>query len=119
MGLVHAMRSNGPLLQVQDALKLAVMQNHTRLIQAQVGAAKSSDARHLTEDTNSHIKIIQDHTFWAGLQQVIGDIELISYATNVNQMDACCPDSVLRTLAGIYLHFLDHSEVEASVKMTQ
>ena len=34
-------------------------------------------------------------------------------------MDACHHDSVLRTLAGIYLHFLDHPEVEVSVKMTQ
>ena len=103
----------------QDALKLAVMQNHTGLVQAQVGVAKSSEARHLTEDADSHIKIIQDHTFWAGLEQVIGDIELICYTTNINQMDRCCPDSVLRILASIYLHFLDHPEVEVSVKMTQ
>jgi hypothetical protein len=81
--------------------------------------AKSSEARHLTEDADSHIKIIQDHTFWAGLKQVIGNIEPICYATNINQMDACHPDSVLRTLAGIYLHFLDHPEVKVSVKMTQ
>lgn len=104
---------------VQDALKLAVMQYRTGLVQAQVGAAKSSEARRLTEDANSHIKIIQDYTFWAGLEQVIGDIEPICYATNVNQTDACRPDSVLRTLAGIYLHFLDHPEAEVSVKMTQ
>ena len=95
------------------------MQNCTGLVQAQVGAAKSSEAGHLTKDADSHIKIIQDHTFWAGLEQVIGNIEPICYATNINQTDACHPDSVLRTLAGIYLHFLDHPEVNVSVKMTQ
>jgi len=81
--------------------------------------AKSPEARHLTEDANSHINIIQDHTLWAGLKQVIGNIEPIWYATNINQMDTCCPDSVLRTLAGIYPHFLDNPEVKVSVKMTQ
>ena len=45
---------------------------------------RDSEARHLTEDANSHIKIIQDHTFWAGLKQVIGDIEPICYATNLS-----------------------------------
>ena len=104
---------------IQDALKLAVMQNRTGLVQAQVRAAKSSEARRLTEDADSHIKIIQDHTFWAGLEQVIGDIEPICYATNINQTDECRPDSVLRMLAGIYLHFLDHPEVDVSVKITQ
>jgi hypothetical protein len=95
------------------------MQNRTGLVHAQVRVAKSLDARHLTEDTDSHIKIIQYHTFWAGLKQVIGDIKPICYATNVNQMDGCCPDSAMRTLAGIYLHFLDLLEVKVSVKMTQ
>ena len=69
------------LYDVQDALKQAVMQNHSAIIQAQVGAAKSSEARHLIDDADVHIKIIQDHTFWARLEQVIGDIELICYGT--------------------------------------
>ena len=107
------------LFDVQDALKLAVMQHHSAIIQAQVGAAKLSEARHLTDDADVHIKIIQDHTFWVGLEQVIGNIEPICYATNINQTDACHPDSVLRMLAGIYLHFLYHPEPKVSTKMTQ
>ena len=107
------------LYDVQDALKLAVMQHHSAIIQAQVRAAKSSEARHLTGDADIHIKIIQDHTFWAGLEQVISDIEPICYVTNINQTDACCPNSVLRMLVGIYLHFLYHPEPEVSTKMTQ
>ena len=107
------------LYNVQDALQLAVMQHHSAIIQAQVGAAKSPEARCLTDDADVHIKIIQDHTFWVGLEHVIGDIELIFYATNINQTDACPPDSVLRMLVGIYLHFLDHLETEVSTKRTQ
>ena len=102
------------LYDVQDTLKLAVMQCHSAIIKSQVRAAKSSEARWLTDDAKVHIKIIQDHTFWAGLEQVIGDIEPICYVTNINQTNACSPDSVLRTLAGIYLHFLDHLEPKVS-----
>lgn len=98
------------LFKVHDALKLAVIQHHSAIVVAQVGASKSSEARWLNDDAEMHIKIIQDHTFWEGLEQVIGDIEPICYATNINQTDSCRPDSVLRTLAGIYLHFKDHPE---------
>ena len=105
------------LYNVQDALKLALMQHHSAIIQAQVGEAKSSEARCLTNDADVHIKIIQDRAFWVGLEQVIGDIKLICYATNINPTDVCCPDSALRRLVGIY--FLDHPDPEVSTKMTQ
>ena len=106
------------LFNIWDALQLAVIQHHSGIVQAQVGAAKSSEARHLTEDADMHIKIIQDCTFWDGLEQVIGDIKPICYATNINQTNSCHPDTVLRTLAGIYLHFKDHPEPKVATKMT-
>ena len=106
------------LFEVHDALKLAVIQHLSAIVVAQVGVAKSLEARWLNNDAKMHIKIIQDHTFWEGLEQVIGDIEPICYATNINQTNSCCPNSVLRTLAGIYLHFKDHPEPKVASQMT-
>ena len=106
------------LFEVHDALKLAVIQHHSALVLAQVGAAKSLEVRRLNDDAEMHITIIQDHTFWEGLEQAIGDIEPICYTTNINQTDFCHPNSVLRTLAGIYLHLNDHPEPEVATKMT-
>jgi hypothetical protein len=34
---------------------------------------------------NLHCDIINDSTFWSGLEQVLGDIEVICYATNLVQ----------------------------------
>lgn len=96
------------LLRVQSALKLEVMQHRTGLIKAQVGAATSTDMLRLTKDAENHCDLIADHTFWEGLEHIVGDIEPICYGTNINQKDSTRADQVLLTLVGMYLHFSSH-----------
>jgi hypothetical protein len=96
------------LIHVQDTLKLKVMQHHSGLIKAQVGAATSSKKQCLMQDTEMHCDLIADHNFWEGFKHVVGDIEPICYGTNINQKDSTRADQVLLTLAGMYIHFSDH-----------
>jgi hypothetical protein len=107
------------LLQVKDALTLEVIQHQSRLIKAQVGAAKYGDKLHLTEDVEKHCDIISDHTFWNGLEQVVRDIEPIFYGTNINQKDSTHPDQVLLMLMGMFLHFSAHPEPKVVKGMTK
>jgi hypothetical protein len=44
------------------------------------------------------------------LETVLEDIELITFGTNINQKDSTCPDQVLLTITGIYIHFSVHPE---------
>ena len=46
--------------------------------------------------------------FWEGLEHVVGDLELICYATNIGQRDSTCADTILLGLVGIFLHFSEH-----------
>ena len=107
------------LLQVQSALKLEVLQHQSGLIKAQVGAATSTEMLHLTEDVENHCDLIADHTFWEGLEHVVGGIEPICYGTNINQKDSTCADQVLLTLVGTYLHFSSHPIPEVANGMTK
>lgn len=96
------------LFHVRDTLKLEVMQHHSGLIKAQVGAATSTEKARLIEDAEKHCDLIEDRGFWEGLEHVIGDIEPICYGTNINQKDSARLDQVLLTLVGMYLHFSSH-----------
>ena len=96
------------LLRVSNALKLEVMQHCSSLIKVQVGAATSTKKLCLTEDAETHCALIADHSFWDGLEHVVGDIEPICYGTNINQKDSTRADQVLLTLVGMYLHFHNH-----------
>jgi hypothetical protein len=105
------------LLRVSDALKLEVMQHRSGLIKAQVGAATSTEKLRLTEDAETHCALIADHSFWDGLEHVVGDIEPICYGTNINQKDSTRADQVLLTLVGMYLHFHNHPIPEVATGM--
>ena len=107
------------LLQVSDALKLEVMQHHSGLIKAQVGATTSTEKLQLTEDAEEHCNLIVDHGFWEGLKHVVGDIEPICYGMNINQKDSTHADQVLLTLVGMYLHFHNHPISEVATGMTK
>lgn len=96
---------------LRGVLKLAVLQWREAIIKAQVGAATFSDKCTLQADAEKHCDIIEDSTFWTGLKVVIGDIEPICFATNINQSDCSHPDQVLLTLVGMYLHFSNHPEL--------
>jgi hypothetical protein len=104
-------------LRVKDALQLAVIQHHGAIISAQVGAAKSTEKEWLMAEAISSCDLISDHMFWNGLESVVGNIEPICYGTNINQKDLMCANQVLLTIVGIYLHFLDHPEVDVAKKM--
>ena len=77
------------LLAVKDALMKMVHWRRGDLINAQVGAATSTEKQRLTADCNYHCDIIdnKDKTFWIGLEQVTGDIEVLCYITNLAQKD--------------------------------
>jgi hypothetical protein len=63
--------------------------------------------------------LISDHTFWNGLEHIVGDLEPICYGTNINQKDSTRADQVLLLLAGMYLHFDGHPIPEVAVGMTK
>ncbi|KAF5343814.1 hypothetical protein D9758_016207 [Tetrapyrgos nigripes] len=112
------------LRDLKAPLQLAVMQSRNAILTAQVGAAKSTEKDRLEAEANRACDLIADgrnrlYSFWAGLETVIGDIEPICYGTNINQKDSTRPDQVLLTIAGIYLHFVDHPEPELSVTMVE
>ena len=105
------------LLLVKLALQTAVIEFRPAIIKAQVGVATSSDGRRLAADAEAHCDLIEDHSFWNGLEQVVGDIEPICYGTNINQKDSTRLDQILLTLAGMYLHFSEHPEPELAAAM--
>ncbi|KAJ6498527.1 ribonuclease H-like domain-containing protein [Mycena vitilis] len=105
------------LSNVSQALKLAVMQKLTSIVAAEVGAATYAEAERLTADAKKYCKLIEDASFWSGLETVLGDLEPICLGTNINQKDSTRLDQVLLTIAGIYLRFADHPEEHVKDKM--
>ncbi|KAJ6604026.1 hypothetical protein B0H10DRAFT_1704605, partial [Mycena sp. CBHHK59/15] len=61
--------------------------------------------------------IISNPTFWSSLEQVLGDIEVICYATNLAQKDSTRADQALLSLVGIFLRFSEHPEAEVKDEM--
>ncbi|KAJ6613434.1 ribonuclease H-like domain-containing protein, partial [Mycena sp. CBHHK59/15] len=106
------------LFMLRPALQLAVLQKCSAIIAAEVSAATSTKAECLREDAEKFCILIEDPTFWNGLEVVLGDLEPICLGTNINQKDFTRLDQVLLTLAGIFLHFADEEEkVEVKMKM--
>ncbi|KAF7329865.1 DUF659 domain-containing protein [Mycena kentingensis (nom. inval.)] len=87
------------------------------VVKAQVGAAVSTEAARLRDDANYHCDLAADPAFWNGLEQVLGDIEVICYATNLAQGDSTRADQVLLSLVGVYLRFSEHPEQEVRIEM--
>ncbi|KZP23372.1 hypothetical protein FIBSPDRAFT_737740 [Athelia psychrophila] len=105
------------LLKVKLALNSAVVELRPAIIKAQVGVATAAEGRRLAADAETHCDLIEDPSFWNGLEQVVGDIEPICYGTNINQKDSTRLDQILLTLAGMYLHFSEHPEAEVAAAM--
>ncbi|KAJ7746676.1 ribonuclease H-like domain-containing protein [Mycena metata] len=105
------------LFLLRQALVLAVMQKRQAIIAAQVGAAVSTEATRLREEAEKFCLLIEDVSFWSGLETVLGDLEPICLGTNINQKDSTRLDQVLLTIAGIFLHFVDHPEEEVRTSM--
>ncbi|KAJ7784179.1 ribonuclease H-like domain-containing protein [Mycena metata] len=105
------------LFLMREALEVAVLQNRAAIIAAQVGAAVSTDAARLKEDAEKYCALIRDRNFWDGLETVLGDLEPICLGTNINQKDSARPDQVLLTIAGIFLRFAEHPELEVKAAM--
>ncbi|KAJ6484889.1 ribonuclease H-like domain-containing protein [Mycena sanguinolenta] len=105
------------LLVLREYLQFAVLQSRGAIIAAQVGAAKSTEAERLKEEATHYCELISDTGFWSGLNTVVEDIEPICYETNINQKDSTRADQVLLTLAGLYLHYVDHPEPEVSTSL--
>ncbi|KAK7055666.1 ribonuclease H-like domain-containing protein [Favolaschia claudopus] len=103
------------LLVLKEYLQFAVLQSRGAIIAAQVGAAKSTEGERLKEEAVYFCTLISDSDFWNGLTSVVEDIEPICYGTNINQKDSTRADQVLLSLAGLYLHFVEHPEKELSV----
>ncbi|KAJ6625302.1 hypothetical protein B0H10DRAFT_2211988 [Mycena sp. CBHHK59/15] len=73
---------------LREALRLAVLQNHMAIIAAEVGAATSKEGERLKEDAERMCALIEDVSFWNGLE------------------------TVLLTITGIFLRFAEHPEEE-------
>ncbi|KAJ6622834.1 ribonuclease H-like domain-containing protein, partial [Mycena sp. CBHHK59/15] len=100
-----------------QALHLAVLQNRTAIIAAEVRAATSKEATQLTEDAEKYCNMIEDSSFWNGLETVLGDLEPICLGKNINQKDSTWLDQVLLTITGIFLRFAEHPEEEVQTSM--
>ena len=100
------------LLRLERAIMHAVQIGRNAIIAAQVGAATSTKKRRLEEDATKMCDLIEDRSgrFWNGLKTIVGDLEPICLATNINQKDTVRPDQVLLAFIGMYLHFVDHPE---------
>jgi hypothetical protein len=105
------------LFELKEPITKTVAWQRAGLIAAQVGAAKSTEELRLREDAIRHCDIIDDPQFWNGLDQVLGDIEAICYATNLSQKDSTRADQVLLALVGIFLRFMEHPEDDVRVEM--
>jgi hypothetical protein len=105
------------LLLLKEALQHAVYTRRKDIIDAQVGAAVSTEGERLRSDAEKYCALIKDEAFWSGLETVLGDLEPICLGTNINQRDSTRPDQVLLTIAGIFLHFSDHPEEEVKSAM--
>ncbi|KAJ6601671.1 hypothetical protein B0H10DRAFT_2230378 [Mycena sp. CBHHK59/15] len=93
---------------LHKALRLAVLQNRTAIIADEVGAATSKEGERLKEDAERMCTLIEDASFWNGLETVLGDLEPICLGTNINQKDSTHLDQVLLTITGIFPHFAEH-----------
>ncbi|KAJ6563447.1 ribonuclease H-like domain-containing protein, partial [Mycena sp. CBHHK59/15] len=102
---------------LREALQLTVLQNRTAVIAAEVGAATSTEGARLKEDAEKMCALIQEASFWNGLETVLGDLEPICLGTNINQKDSTRLDQVLLTIAGIFLRFADHPEISVRKSM--
>ncbi|KAJ6504514.1 ribonuclease H-like domain-containing protein [Mycena vulgaris] len=105
------------LFTLQPALRLAVLQKRSAIIAAEVGTATSTEGQRLKEDAERFCALIEDATFWSGLEAVLGNLEPICLGTNINQKDSTRLDQVLLTIAGIFLCFADHPEEEVKKGM--
>ncbi|KAJ6596559.1 ribonuclease H-like domain-containing protein [Mycena sp. CBHHK59/15] len=105
------------LFLLRHALQLAVLQSRSAIIVAEVGAATSTEGERLKEDAERFCALIEDTSFWNGLEAVLGDLEPICLGTNINQKDSTRLDQVLLSIAGIFLRFADHPEPEVKKQM--
>jgi hypothetical protein len=105
------------LLELKEPLSQSAFWKWKDIIKAQVGAATSTEMERLTKDANSHCDLCKDKTFWVGLEQICGDIEVICYATNLSQKDSTRANQVLLSLVGVSLHFSEHPEPEVAWEM--
>ncbi|KAJ7445390.1 ribonuclease H-like domain-containing protein [Mycena galericulata] len=107
------------LQDLRGPITKAVAWKRPAIIAAQVGAAQSTEAARLEADAKYHCDIIDDPHFWNGLEQVLGDIEVICYAMNLSQKDSTRADQALLALVGIFLRFNEHPEEEVKTGMLQ
>jgi hypothetical protein len=105
------------LLELKEPLSQSAYWKRKDIIKAQVGAATSTELARLTSDANSHCNLLEDKTFWVGLEQICGDIEAICYATNLSQKDSTRANQVLLSLVGVFLRFSEHPEPEVAREM--
>ena len=96
---------------LKPALCQAVILRRDDIVAAQVGAEKKTCERTKhTQMANRMCDLLDSSGFWNVLQTIIDDIEPICFGTNINQSDNVQPDQALLSLAGIYLHFDQHSD---------
>ncbi|KAH8800134.1 ribonuclease H-like domain-containing protein, partial [Flagelloscypha sp. PMI_526] len=109
------------LLRLKRSIRHAALTKRNAIIAAQVGAAKSTEKQRLQDEATEMCNRIDDCNgrFWNGLATVVGDLEPICLATNINQQDNIRPDQVLLTFIGMFLHFAQHPEKEVRDGMTR
>jgi hypothetical protein len=95
------------LFHIEDALRLAVMQNRGAIVVVQVGATKGTDKVAFTAEAHSFC------------ESLIEDIEPICYGTNINQKDLTRVDQVLLSLVGMFLRMVEHPEPEFAKGMVE
>ncbi|KAJ6610956.1 ribonuclease H-like domain-containing protein [Mycena sp. CBHHK59/15] len=86
------------LFLLRQALQVAALTRRSAIVDAEVGAAVSTEAARLRAEANSFCDKIEDQSFWNGLETVLGDLEPICLGTNINQKDSTRLDQMYRRM---------------------
>ncbi|KAJ7641651.1 ribonuclease H-like domain-containing protein [Roridomyces roridus] len=108
-------------LRLERSLSHAALMKEQAIVNAQVGAATSTEKVRLETEARAMVARLRDRSgrFWAGLEAVVGDLEPICFSTNIAQSDDVRPDQILLAFAGMYLHFAKHPEDEVRLGMSK
>ncbi|KAJ7050855.1 ribonuclease H-like domain-containing protein [Mycena amicta] len=99
-------------------IRAAILNERDAIIKAQVGAESNRcKAESLRLDAIAHCESVEANSWWDRLDTAIDDIEHICYLTNISQSDQVQPDEFLLALAGLFLHFRDHTNKELGKRM--
>ncbi|KAF8194386.1 ribonuclease H-like domain-containing protein [Mycena galopus ATCC 62051] len=101
-----------------DPIRRSILLERDAIIKAQVGAETNRARKEsLRNNVLSHCISVEENGWWDRLDAIIVDFEHICFLTNIAQSDHVRPDQFCLALAGLYLHFAQHSDSGLGARM--